>query len=159
MEYRSVIKKKIIALADFDLHPGTRRGNPLKNSLFFEYILISHYHFSSIRECCTDTRITLGYKENYKVFYFSFQKSLPAFSSFVRNISADKTLKEVLAEKIPQEQENVKAFRKSHGSVKVGEVTVDMVSAKTIHIFGFIEKGKKGKPIVAPCAVHISRQA
>lgn len=46
----------------------------------------------------------------------------------MRNISADKTLKEVLQEKIPQEQENVKAFRKSHGATKVGEVTVDMVS-------------------------------
>jgi len=55
------------------------------------------------------------------------QKALPAFSSFVRNISAEKTLKEVLAEKIPEEQENVKAFRKSHGATKVGEVTVDMM--------------------------------
>lgn len=59
-------------------------------------------------------------------FHF-LQKVVPAFTSFVRNISADKTLKEVLAEKIPIEQENVKAFRKSHGSTKVGEVTVDMV--------------------------------
>lgn len=57
------------------------------------------------------------------------QKSIPALTSFVRNISADKSLREVLLEKIPQEQENVKAFRKSHGAVKVGEVTVDMVSA------------------------------
>lgn len=56
------------------------------------------------------------------------QKTLPAFSSLVRHISADKTLKEVLIEKIPAEQENVKAFRKSHGATKVGEVTVDMVS-------------------------------
>jgi len=55
------------------------------------------------------------------------QKTLPVLTSFVRNISADKTLKEVLAEKIPVEQENVKAFRKSHGSTKVGEVTVDMM--------------------------------
>jgi len=55
------------------------------------------------------------------------QKALPAFSSFVRNISAEKTLKEVLIEKIPEEQENVKAFRKSHGATKVGEVTVDMM--------------------------------
>lgn len=52
---------------------------------------------------------------------------MPAFSAFVRNISAEKTLKDTLAEKIPQEQENVKAFRKSHGATKVGEVTVDMV--------------------------------
>lgn len=61
-------------------------------------------------------------------FILDLQKTLPAFSSFVRHISADKTLKEVLIEKIPQEQENVKAFRKSHGATKVGEVTVDMVS-------------------------------
>lgn len=47
----------------------------------------------------------------------------------MRNLSGDKSLKEVLAEKIPQEQEIVKAFRKSHGSTKVGEVTVDMVSS------------------------------
>lgn len=46
----------------------------------------------------------------------------------MRNISGDKSLKDVLAEKIPKEQEIVKAFRKSHGSTKVGEVTVDMVS-------------------------------
>lgn len=46
----------------------------------------------------------------------------------MRNISADKSLKEVLAEKIPAEQENVKKFRKEYGSTKVGEVTVDMVS-------------------------------
>lgn len=66
------------------------------------------------------------------ILFFQFlQKSIPALSSFVRNISADKTLKEILQEKIPQEQENVKAFRKSHGATKVGEVTVDMVSNKT----------------------------
>lgn len=33
-----------------------------------------------------------------------------------------------MAEKIPQEQERVKQFRKDFGNVKVGEVTVDMVS-------------------------------
>lgn len=64
---------------------------------------------------------------NFLFFLSIIQKTLPAFTSFVRNISADKTLKETLAEKIPQEQEIVKAFRKSHGSTKVGEVTVDMV--------------------------------
>lgn len=67
--------------------------------------------------------------------FFSFQKTLPAFTSFVRNISAEKTLKETLAEKIPQEQENVKAFRKSHGATKVGEVTVDMVRILIKSIF------------------------
>lgn len=46
----------------------------------------------------------------------------------MRNISADRSLKDVLAEKIPKEIETIKAFRKEHGSTKVGEVTVDMVS-------------------------------
>lgn len=55
------------------------------------------------------------------------QKTLPAITTFVRNFASEKSLKDVLAEKIPQEQEAVKAFRKSHGSTKVGEVTVDMM--------------------------------
>ena len=32
-----------------------------------------------------------------------------------------------MAEKIPEKQEEVKAFRKQHGNTKVGEITVDMV--------------------------------
>ncbi|XP_024943203.1 probable citrate synthase 2, mitochondrial isoform X2 [Cephus cinctus] len=40
---------------------------------------------------------------------------------------ASTDLKKVLNEKVPQEQERVKAFRKSHGSTKVGDVTVDMM--------------------------------
>jgi len=36
-------------------------------------------------------------------------------------------LKEVLANKIPYEQERIKKFRKEHGNVKIGEITVDMV--------------------------------
>ncbi|XP_055302250.1 probable citrate synthase 2, mitochondrial [Sitodiplosis mosellana] len=55
------------------------------------------------------------------------QKTLPAITTFVRNFASEKSLKDVLAEKIPQEQEVVKAFRKSNGSTKVGEVTVDMM--------------------------------
>lgn len=56
------------------------------------------------------------------------QKALPVLSTYVRNISADNTsLKDIMASKIPQEIENVKAFRKSHGNTKVGEVTVDMM--------------------------------
>jgi len=38
------------------------------------------------------------------------------------------SLREVLANQIPEKQEEVKAFRKDHGKTKVGEVTVDMVS-------------------------------
>jgi hypothetical protein len=36
-------------------------------------------------------------------------------------------LKDVLANKVPYEQERVKKFRKEHGNVKIGEITVDMV--------------------------------
>lgn len=50
----------------------------------------------------------------------------------MRNFASEKSLRDVLAEKIPQEQEVVKAFRKSHGSTKVGEVTVDMVSSDNV---------------------------
>lgn len=47
---------------------------------------------------------------------------------FARQLSdASTDLRKVLSEKIPQEQERVKAFRKNHGSTKVGEVTVDMM--------------------------------
>ena len=47
---------------------------------------------------------------------------------FLRSLSDSSTdLKKVLADKIPKEQERVKAFRKQHGSTKVGEVTVDMM--------------------------------
>ena len=37
-------------------------------------------------------------------------------------------LKDVMANIIPAEQKRVAAFRKEHGSFKIGEVTVDMVS-------------------------------
>lgn len=40
-------------------------------------------------------------------------------------------LRDVMAQKVPAMQEKVKAFRKSHGSTKVGEITVDMVSDGT----------------------------
>lgn len=44
---------------------------------------------------------------------------------------ASTDLKKVLIDRIPKEQERVKAFRKDHGSTKVGEVTVDMVRTVT----------------------------
>nr|XP_050846025.1 probable citrate synthase 2, mitochondrial isoform X1 [Vespula vulgaris] len=40
---------------------------------------------------------------------------------------ASTDLKKVLSEKIPKEQERIKSFRKSYGSTKVGDVTVDMI--------------------------------
>lgn len=50
-----------------------------------------------------------------------------------RNLTdASTDLKSVLAAKIPKEQERVKSFRKSHGAVKVGEVTVEMVSEEVV---------------------------
>jgi citrate synthase len=59
---------------------------------------------------------------------FVTQKVLPTLAVVLRNLSDTTDLKAVLAKKIPIEQERVKEFRKAHGSTKVGEVTVDMVS-------------------------------
>lgn len=54
---------------------------------------------------------------------------IPVVSSVVRQLTdASTDLKQILAAKIPKEQERVKNFRKQHGATKVGEVTVDMVS-------------------------------
>ncbi|KAK5646047.1 hypothetical protein RI129_004511 [Pyrocoelia pectoralis] len=52
-------------------------------------------------------------------------KLFPATCKQLSDASTD--LKAVLAAKIPKEQERVKAFRKSHGNTKVGEVTIDMM--------------------------------
>jgi len=41
--------------------------------------------------------------------------------------SATTDLKSVVAEKLKQSGEEIKAFRKQHGSTVVGDVTVDMV--------------------------------
>lgn len=55
-------------------------------------------------------------------------KLFPQLSAVLRQLSdASTDLKAVLAAKIPKEQERVKAFRKSHGGTKVGEVTIDMM--------------------------------
>jgi citrate synthase len=51
----------------------------------------------------------------------------PAAQVFSRPSSTSTDLRTVLAEKIPQVQEEVKAFRKQHGNTKVGEITVDMM--------------------------------
>ncbi|XP_070498628.1 probable citrate synthase 2, mitochondrial [Chironomus tepperi] len=52
----------------------------------------------------------------------------PAIITCLRNISSENIdLKAILADKIPQEQERIKNFRTSHGTTKVGDVTVDMM--------------------------------
>lgn len=57
---------------------------------------------------------------------FYLQKfSAPIILRPLSDASTD--LKKVLSEKIPKEQERIKAFRKNYGGTKVGEVTVDMV--------------------------------
>jgi len=50
-----------------------------------------------------------------------------ALSIVTRSLSDHTDLKEVLANKIPYEQERIKKFRKEQGNVKIGEITVDMV--------------------------------
>lgn len=63
-----------------------------------------------------------------KVFFFQQQKVIQPVTILSRKISAETTdLKAVLQEKIPAEQERVKAFRKDYGGTKLGDVTVDMV--------------------------------
>lgn len=49
-------------------------------------------------------------------------------STILRSYSDHTDLKDVLANKIQYEQERVKKFRKDHGNVKIGEITVDMVT-------------------------------
>merc|ERR1712241_933593 len=55
------------------------------------------------------------------------QKLLAATSQPVSQTCNASDLKGVLAEKIPVVQEEVKAFRKSHGDTKIGEITVDQI--------------------------------
>merc|ERR1712193_136471 len=55
------------------------------------------------------------------------QKLLAATSQSVSQTCHASDLKSVLAEKIPVVQEEVKAFRKSHGDTKIGEITVDQI--------------------------------
>lgn len=45
-----------------------------------------------------------------------------------RSFSEQTDLRDVLATKIPYEQERIKKFRKECGDVKIGEITVDMVT-------------------------------
>jgi len=53
---------------------------------------------------------------------------LAALATRVQQYSSESTdLREVLANKIPEVQSEVKAFRKEHGNTKVGEITVDMM--------------------------------
>lgn len=117
------------SMIDFKITPTT----VIFHSIFF----VNGFHSLSHPLSC-DLWITIEKEPIFvKLTFFSplhFQKALPVLSTYVRNISADSTsLKDVLASKIPEEIENVKAFRKSHGSTKVGEVTVDMVSSKMIN--------------------------
>merc|ERR1712183_217967 len=55
------------------------------------------------------------------------QKLLAATSQSVSQTCNASDLKSALTEKIPVVQEEVKAFRKSHGDVKIGEITVDQI--------------------------------
>ncbi|XP_072028618.1 LOW QUALITY PROTEIN: citrate synthase, mitochondrial-like [Amphiura filiformis] len=52
---------------------------------------------------------------------------LPTASCGVRNVSELTNLKDVLADKVPKEQEDIKAFRKNYGTKVIGEIQVDML--------------------------------
>lgn len=55
------------------------------------------------------------------------QKAISALSIVSRNSSDTSDLKALLAEKIKEEQRNVKSFREQYGNKVIGEVTVDQV--------------------------------
>lgn len=54
-------------------------------------------------------------------------QSQGCLSFLSRSMSDHTDLKDILANKIPYEQERIKKFRKECGNVKIGEITVDMV--------------------------------
>merc|ERR1712045_717847 len=89
----------------------------------FEYLIFCILHSIRILIC-----------ENMALFRSVAQTRLPhkvaAFSPPCSSVQSRRNvsdLKSVLAEKIPEKQEEVKAFRKQHGNTKVGEITVDMM--------------------------------
>lgn len=55
------------------------------------------------------------------------QKFNALLATYARFLSADSSLKDVLAAKIPKEQERVKNFRKQYGATKTGETTIEMM--------------------------------
>lgn len=56
-----------------------------------------------------------------------FQKGYPVLSQvIIRNLSDSTDLKEVLARKIPEQQQIVKEFRQKYGNKVIGEISVDM---------------------------------
>ena len=57
----------------------------------------------------------------------------PLAASRVQAYSTDgKSLKDVMAEKVPAMQAQVKEFRKEYGKTVVGNVTVDMVGLNSV---------------------------
>ncbi|RZB41003.1 Citrate synt domain containing protein, partial [Asbolus verrucosus] len=76
---------------------------------------------------------------NVKSIMFRFlPKCLTVSRRFCCKESSSTDLKAILASKIPKEQERIKAFRKSHGGAKVGEVTVNMIYGGMRGIKGLI---------------------
>merc|ERR1712001_134349 len=100
------------------------RGSSRKSYIFgFEYLIFCILHSIRILIC-----------ENMALFrsvaQTAFRHQVAAFSPSCSSVQSRRNvsdLKSVLAEKIPEKREEVKAFRKQHGNTKVGEITVDMM--------------------------------
>merc|ERR1712141_314054 len=99
------------------------RASSRKSYIFgFEYLIFCILHSIRILIC-----------ENMALFRSVAQTAFRQQAAFSAPCSSVQTrrnvsdLKSVLAEKIPEKQEEVKAFRKQHGNTKVGEITVDMM--------------------------------
>ncbi|XP_013775370.1 probable citrate synthase 2, mitochondrial [Limulus polyphemus] len=74
------------------------------------------------------------------------QKTIPALSVVSRNSSDAGELKALLAEKIKEEQKNVKSFREQYGSKVIGEVTVDQVYGGMRGIRGLVTETSQLDP-------------
>lgn len=75
---------------------------------------------------------------NFPLIFFFCQ---PILNS-VKYSSTSSNLRDVMSDLIPAEQKRVAAFRKEHGSFKIGEVTVDMVSPQETLLTYLLPKEK-----------------
>merc|ERR1712001_302390 len=113
------------------------RGSSRKSYIFgFEYLIFCILHSIRILIC-----------ENMALFrsvaQTAFRHQVAAFSPSCSSVQSRRNvsdLKSVLAEKIPEKQEEVKAFRKAHGDKKVGEITVDMMYGGMRGMKGLVTK-------------------
>lgn len=70
---------------------------------------------------------------NSQFIYLQKVCPLAAVTSRAHYSTENTDLRDVMAQKVPIVQEDVKAFRQKYGKTKVGEITVDMVRTGRIY--------------------------